>query len=91
MKLKEQEQGKSHSHYRYLARQAKDLIVGHSVLKAGMAFEIESVIWTFRIGEQAIFASFKVRNLDTLNSFPVSMALNEWSIVDTFQSRECGC
>lgn len=91
MKLLEQGQGESHSHYRYKARQAKEIVVGDCVMKQGSRLQVESVVWTFQQGEQLLWTSFGVRNIDNNATYLLAFQLGEWAIVDSFKSRECGC
>lgn len=80
-----------HQHSRYIARQAHNLVVGDSVMKNGATLEIVNVVWSFQQGEQLIWSCFQVRNLDTNRQFLFTLRLNEWALLDTFKSRECGC
>ena len=91
MKLLEQQSAEWHSHNRYVARQAKELVVGDSVMKNGATLEVVSVVWTFQLGDQFIWSSFGVRNLNTQRQFLLTLRLNEWALLDTYQSKECGC
>lgn len=91
MKLKEQGQGESHSHYRYLAKRARDLKQGNTVVIAGQRLCIENVVWSYQAEEGLIWACFEVIDLNTQHQFLRTFGLSEWALVDTFQSRECGC
>jgi hypothetical protein len=91
MKLQEQGQGESHSHYRYKARQAKEIVVGDTLMKLGTRVQVQSVVWQFQMNDQNIWSAFQVRNLETNANFLFTIPLNEWSIVDSFKSLNCGC
>jgi hypothetical protein len=83
--------GGSHNHYRFIAKRANELVVGDTLLKNGTPLRVESVVWTFQLGNQQLWTSLGVRNLLNGTSYLLPLAITEWALQDTWQSLECGC